>query len=117
MCTAVLMEHVYMLYCIACYCYYNATTCSILGVIGANGVGKSTLLKMIAGKLQPDEGTLEVGETVQCMYVDQNREGLDDASLTVYQAITDGADEIDLGKRKVNKQSTIMITSCSCTLQ
>jgi energy-dependent translational throttle protein EttA len=76
--------------------------CSILGVIGANGVGKSTLLKMIAGKLQPDEGTLEIGETVQCMYVDQNREGLDDASLTVYQAITDGADEIDLGKRKVN---------------
>jgi energy-dependent translational throttle protein EttA len=72
-----------------------------LGVIGANGVGKSTLLKMIAGKFQPDEGTLEVGETVQCMYVDQNREGLDDATLTVYQAITDGADEIDLGKRKV----------------
>lgn len=43
------------------------------------------------------------------MYVDQNREGLDDPNLTVFQAITDGADEIDLGKRKV----TITCTACS----
>ena len=71
------------------------------GVIGPNGVGKSTLLKMIVGEFQPDEGSLTVGETVKVMYVDQNRAGLDDENLTVYQAITDGADEIDLGKRKV----------------
>ncbi|KAG5180573.1 ABC transporter ATP-binding protein [Tribonema minus] len=77
----------------------------IVGVIGPNGVGKSTLLKMIAGQLQPDEGTLTVGESVQCMYVDQNREGLDDPNLTVFQAITDGADEIDLGTRKVNSRA------------
>ena len=70
-------------------------------IIGPNGVGKSTLLKMITGELTPDEGTLHRGETVTISYVDQNRAGLDDPELTVYQAICDGADEIDLGKRKV----------------
>ena len=49
----------------------------IVGVIGPNGVGKSTLFKMIIGKEQPTSGSLELGETVQISYVDQGREGID----------------------------------------
>mmetsp|Transcript_25619 Transcript_25619/g.33534 ORF Transcript_25619/g.33534 Transcript_25619/m.33534 type:complete len:643 (+) Transcript_25619:68-1996(+) len=77
----------------------------VVGVIGANGVGKSTLLKLITGQLTPDQGTITVGETVKVMYVDQNREGLDDPDLTVFNAITDGAQEITLGKRTMNSRA------------
>ena len=49
----------------------------IVGVIGPNGVGKSTLFKMIVGKEQPSSGELRLGETVKVSYVDQNREGID----------------------------------------
>ncbi|CAM9588805.1 unnamed protein product [Chrysoparadoxa australica] len=77
----------------------------IVGVIGANGRGKSTLLQMINGDIKPDEGEMVVGETVQVMYVDQNREGLDDKELTVFKAITDGAEEVQLGKRTLNSRA------------
>ncbi|CAM9489792.1 unnamed protein product [Phaeothamnion confervicola] len=73
----------------------------VVGVIGANGVGKSTLLKMIAGLDKPNQGTLTVGETVKCMYVDQNREGLSNPDATVYDVVAEGAHEITLGKRSV----------------
>ncbi|CAM9943111.1 unnamed protein product, partial [Ectocarpus sp. 13 AM-2016] len=76
----------------------------VVGIIGANGVGKSTLLNMIAGLDTPDMGKLVVGETVDVMYVDQNREGLDDPELSVFDAVTDGADEITLGPRTINRQ-------------
>lgn len=64
---------------------------------------QSTLLNMIAGLDSPDMGELMVGETVDVMYVDQNREGLDDPELSVYDAVTDGAEEINLGPRTVNR--------------
>lgn len=64
---------------------------------------QSTLLNMIAGLDTPDMGELKVGETVEVMYVDQNREGLDDPGLSVFDAITDGADEIELGPRSINR--------------
>mmetsp|Transcript_21282 Transcript_21282/g.37244 ORF Transcript_21282/g.37244 Transcript_21282/m.37244 type:complete len:559 (+) Transcript_21282:277-1953(+) len=79
----------------------------VVGVIGANGVGKSTLLKLITGDLTPDQGTITVGDTVKAMYVDQNREGLDDPNLTVFEAITDGAQEINLGKRTMNSRAYV----------
>lgn len=49
-------------------------------------------------------GKLVVGETVDVMYVDQNREGLDDPEMSVFDAVTDGADEITLGPRTINRQ-------------
>eukprot|EP00752_Nemacystus_decipiens_P015197 g13532.t1 len=77
----------------------------VVGVIGANGAGKSTLLNMIAGLDTPDMGSLVVGETVDVMYVDQNREGLDDPELSVFDAVSDGADEINLGPRTINSRA------------
>lgn len=58
---------------------------------------------MIAGLDKPDMGSLVVGETVDVMYVDQNREGLDDPELSVFDAVTDGAEEINLGPRTINR--------------
>ena len=73
----------------------------IVGVIGGNGTGKTTLLRMITGQEQPDDGTLEVGPTVQVSYVDQFRDELD-ADRTVYEEITGGEDMVDLAGRSMN---------------
>jgi len=70
----------------------------IVGVIGPNGAGKSTLFKLLTGKEQPDEGTIEVGQTVRLGYVDQSRDHLD-PSKNVWEEISDGLDYM-----KVNKQ-------------
>ncbi|MBV1885908.1 MAG: energy-dependent translational throttle protein EttA [Parvibaculaceae bacterium] len=69
----------------------------IVGVIGPNGAGKSTLFKMITGQEKPDEGTLELGETVQLGYVDQSRDSLA-GDKTVWEEISDGLDVLELGK-------------------
>ena len=63
----------------------------IVGVIGPNGVGKSTLFKMIVGKEQPTSGTIELGETVKLSYVDQGREGID-PKKNVWEVVSDGLD-------------------------
>ncbi|MEE0247056.1 energy-dependent translational throttle protein EttA [Ellagibacter isourolithinifaciens] len=63
----------------------------IVGVIGPNGVGKSTLFKMIVGKEQPTSGVLELGETVKLSYVDQGREGID-PNKNVWEVVSDGLD-------------------------
>ena len=63
----------------------------IVGVIGPNGVGKSTLFKMIVGKEQPTSGVLELGETVKLSYVDQGREGID-PKKNVWEVVSDGLD-------------------------
>ena len=67
----------------------------IVGVIGPNGVGKSTLFKMIVGKEQPTSGTLTLGETVKVSYVDQGREGIDN-DKTVWEVVSDGLDFIEV---------------------
>ncbi|HEX6500074.1 MAG TPA: energy-dependent translational throttle protein EttA [Micromonosporaceae bacterium] len=69
----------------------------IVGIIGPNGVGKTTLFKTIVGLEQPDDGTVKVGETVQISYVDQNRAGLD-PTKTVWEVVSDGLDHIMVGK-------------------
>jgi ATP-binding cassette ChvD family protein len=68
----------------------------IVGVIGPNGVGKTTLFKTIVGLEQPDSGTVRVGETVQLSYVDQARAGIDPGK-TVFEAVSDGLDHIQVG--------------------
>jgi ATP-binding cassette ChvD family protein len=70
----------------------------IVGVIGANGVGKTTLLKLLTADEQPDGGSLTVGPTVRIAYVDQGRAGLDPAS-TVWEAVSGGLDHLEVGGR------------------
>ncbi len=69
---------------------------AIVGVIGGNGAGKTTLFRMIAGSETPDNGTIELGETVELVYVHQLRDQLDD-SKTVWEAISDGQDMLEIG--------------------
>ncbi|HEU5008442.1 MAG TPA: energy-dependent translational throttle protein EttA [Jatrophihabitantaceae bacterium] len=69
----------------------------IVGVIGPNGVGKTTLFKMIIGEEQPDAGELKIGETVKISYVDQNRAGID-PKKTLFEVVSDGLDHINVGQ-------------------
>ena len=73
----------------------------IVGVIGPNGAGKTTLFKMLTGQEQPDDGTVEYGDTVQLSYVDQSRDDLD-PNANVWEAIADGLDVVQLGDAEVN---------------
>jgi sulfate-transporting ATPase len=70
---------------------------AIVGIIGPNGAGKSTLFKMIAGREQPDTGTVKLGKTVQLAFVDQSRDALADEK-TVWEDISGGLDMITVGK-------------------
>lgn len=78
----------------------------IVGVIGSNGVGKSTLFKMIVGKEPVSGGTLELGETVQISYVDQNREGLD-PKKTLWEVVSDGLDYIRVGETEIPSRAYV----------
>jgi ATP-binding cassette ChvD family protein len=75
----------------------------IVGVIGPNGAGKTTLFRMVAGREEPDDGTLTIGSTVNIAYVDQSREL--NADNTVYQEVSEGRDTIDVGKREMNSRA------------
>jgi len=75
----------------------------IIGVIGPNGVGKTTLFRMMTGLEKPDQGTLRIGESVQFAYVDQARPLNDTKS--VWEEISNGLDLIQLGKREVNSRA------------
>jgi len=76
----------------------------IVGVIGPNGAGKTTLFRMLTGQEQPDEGTVEYGDTVKLSYVDQNRDDLN-PNDNVWEAIADGQDIIKLGDAEVNARA------------
>ncbi|MBO7299775.1 MAG: energy-dependent translational throttle protein EttA [Kiritimatiellae bacterium] len=67
----------------------------IVGVIGANGAGKTTMFKLLTGKLKPISGELQIGETVQLSYVDQLRDELD-PNHTIYEEITGGSEYVSL---------------------
>ncbi|AZZ39081.1 energy-dependent translational throttle protein EttA [Acidipropionibacterium jensenii] len=75
---------------------FDLPRAGIVGVIGPNGVGKTTLFKMIVGQEQPDSGTLRVGETVSFSYVDQNRAGID-PDKNLWEVVSDGLDYIKVG--------------------
>ncbi len=72
----------------------------IVGVIGPNGVGKTTLFKMIIGEEKPDTGNIRVGDTVKISYSDQNRSGLD-PKKNVWEAISDGETFIHVGNVEI----------------
>lgn len=77
---------------------------AIVGIIGPNGVGKSTLFRMITGQENPDKGAIRLGETVVLGYVDQSRDTLD-SEKTVWEEISGGHEEIELGKRLVSSRA------------
>ena len=79
---------------------------SIVGIIGANGMGKSTLFKILMGAEQPDSGKVNVGETVELGYVDQSRDDLD-GSKTVWEELSDGLDIIRIGNYEVPSRSYV----------
>lgn len=78
----------------------------IVGVIGPNGVGKTTLFKMIVGQEQPTSGTLELGETVKLSYVDQMRAGID-PKRNVWEVVSDGNDYITVGDTKIPSRAYV----------
>ncbi len=77
----------------------------IVGVIGPNGAGKTTLFKMIIGEEQPDNGSIELGETVELGYVDQKRPL--DPEKTIWEEISDGQDTLQLGKKEINSRAYV----------
>ena len=72
---------------------FSLPRAGIVGIIGPNGVGKTTLFKTITGQEEPDSGSVKVGDTVSFSYVDQNRAGLN-AEENVWQVVSDGLDHI-----------------------
>jgi ATP-binding cassette ChvD family protein len=76
---------------------FNLPRNGIVGVIGPNGVGKTTLFKTIVGLEQPDDGTVRVGDTVRLSYVDQNRGNID-PNKNVWEVVSDGLDHIQVGQ-------------------
>ena len=72
---------------------FSLPRAGIVGIIGPNGVGKTTLFKTITGQEEADAGTVKVGETVSFSYVDQNRAGIN-AEENVWQVVSDGLDHI-----------------------
>ena len=78
----------------------------IVGIIGPNGAGKSTLFKMLAGREEPDSGSIKIGDTVDLSYVDQDRDDLD-PDATVFEEITGGAEVLDVGGREIHGRAYV----------
>lgn len=74
---------------------------AIVGVTGANGLGKTTFVNMLVGREEPDAGVIEIGETTRFCYVDQTRQTLRD-DLTVYDEVADGSDVIEYGDKTLS---------------
>ena len=77
---------------------------SIVGIIGGNGAGKTTFLRMLVGSEQPDSGSIELGETVDLAYVDQSRDELN-GEKTVWQEISDEQDMLQIGKYEISSRA------------
>nr|WP_149864491.1 energy-dependent translational throttle protein EttA [Pacificimonas flava] len=78
----------------------------IVGVIGPNGAGKSTLFKMITGQDNPDEGKIDIGDTVHLGYVDQSRDDLD-PNKNVWEEVSDGMDYFEFGKERISSRAYV----------
>lgn len=79
---------------------------AVVGIIGPNGTGKTTLFRMIMGLDKPDSGEIHIGSTVQLSYIDQNRDELVD-SRTVYEEITDGQENLMVGGKSINGRAYV----------
>lgn len=78
---------------------------AIVGIIGPNGVGKSTLFRMVMGEQQPDKGSISIGETVKLSYVDQSHEQLQDGEKTVYDVVSNGDEVLQIGNSSINARA------------
>ncbi|MDR7086467.1 ATP-binding cassette ChvD family protein [Aeromicrobium panaciterrae] len=85
---------------------FDLPRAGIVGVVGPNGVGKSTLFRMIVGEEKPDSGSLDVGQTVKISYVDQGRGGIDD-SLNVWQLVSGELDFIKVANFEVPSRAYV----------
>src|SRR5690606_30135543 len=79
---------------------------SIVGIIGGNGAGKTTFLRMLVGQEQPDSGSITLGETVQLAYVDQSRDALN-GDNTVWQEISGGLDMLQIGSYEIPSRAYV----------
>ena len=79
---------------------------AIVGIIGGNGAGKSTFFRMVTGQEQPDDGEIEIGDTVDLAYVDQSRDSLN-GKKTVWEEISDGQDVIRIGKYEIQSRGYV----------
>ncbi|GAA2099308.1 energy-dependent translational throttle protein EttA [Microlunatus panaciterrae] len=85
---------------------FSLPRAGIVGIVGPNGVGKSTLFRMIVGEEQPDSGKLNIGETVKISYVDQSRAGLD-PKKNVWELVSDGLDFIKVAHFEVPSRAYV----------
>ncbi len=85
---------------------FNIPRGSIVGIIGGNGAGKTTFLRMLVGKEQPDSGEIRIGETVDLAYVDQSRDELDGKN-TVWQEISGGVDNMQIGNYEIASRAYV----------
>lgn len=85
---------------------FSVTPGAVVGIIGPNGTGKTTLFRMIMGLDKPDSGEIRIGSTVQLSYIDQNRDELVD-SRTVYEEITDGQENLMVGGKSINGRAYV----------
>lgn len=85
---------------------FSLPPAGIVGVIGPNGVGKTTLFRLITGQESPDSGSFKVGETVVLGYVDQLHDDLD-PEKSVWENITDGNDNLILGNKTINSRAYV----------
>ena len=85
---------------------FSLPRAGIVGVIGPNGVGKTTLFRMITGNDQPDQGALDVGQTVKISYVDQSRGGID-PDKNVWEVVSDGLDFIKVANFEMNTRAYV----------
>ena len=85
---------------------FSLPRAGIVGVIGPNGVGKTTLFRMITGSEEPDEGSLDVGQTVKLSYVDQSRGGID-GTKNVWEVVSDGLDFIKVANFEMNSRAYV----------
>ena len=79
---------------------------AVVGLIGPNGTGKTTLFRMIVGEESPDSGEIEIGSSVELSYVDQHRHDLD-GEKSIFEEITGGTDQIEVGGRPINSRSYV----------
>ncbi len=85
---------------------FSLPKAGIVGIIGPNGVGKTTLFKMIVDQEKPDAGSLKVGDTVRISYVDQSRGGID-PKKTVWEVVSDGLDHIKVANFEMPSRAYI----------